>query len=436
MAGTGRARGLHGEGARFRCGQAQCAGRHGDGVRWGTVAPLATTSAGDLQDTVVMPSAEPESAETFALASSPSGSSSGSWWSDLDGRTMPGQPGGHAGVHVAGAGFGAGHRLSIRHLQPGGGGVFAGLRVNCLSRAKAESSCRSTRQVKSRRRRVCARRRRDVSDVILAGLARRPEDRPESAVAFTRRFRNAVDAEFSGAADGSKAFLLQHLGPFIVLVAPIFTIVVSVAALLSTVLGKLVPLAALRMALVPLAAAGAVCVRQQPAASGGGAGGAGRAGSRATVRGAPCTLAAGEDDADIGGYADARAAVSGAGWVVGDCLWPVLCAVEKLSGRAALERSRELMTGLRSAGRALAIRHLALAVLAVSDVVKSFATSWADRALPPAGRGGEGDVVPDLCVIRGGAIVSLRQDGGGRPRDRCCAWTGRPRCRSRRDRCQ
>ena len=31
------------------------------------------------------------------------------------------------------------------------------------------------------------------------------------------------------------------------------------------------------------------------------------------------------------------------------------------SGNAAVERSRELMTGLRSAGRALAIRHFALA---------------------------------------------------------------------------
>jgi hypothetical protein len=61
----------------------------------------------------------------------------------------------------------------------------------------------------------------------------------------------------------------------------------------------------------------------------------------------------------------------GPGWVIGDCLWPVICVVEKLSGKPALLRSRSLMTGLRSAGRALAIRHLALAAFAIADVVKS-----------------------------------------------------------------
>ena len=61
----------------------------------------------------------------------------------------------------------------------------------------------------------------------------------------------------------------------------------------------------------------------------------------------------------------------GPGWVAGDCLWPVICVVEKLSGRAAIQRSRDLMTGLRSAGRALAIRHLALAVFAIAEAVKS-----------------------------------------------------------------
>ena len=61
----------------------------------------------------------------------------------------------------------------------------------------------------------------------------------------------------------------------------------------------------------------------------------------------------------------------GPGWVVGDCLWPVVCVVEKLSGRAAIQRSRALMTGLESAGRALAIRHLALAAFAIAGAVKS-----------------------------------------------------------------
>jgi hypothetical protein len=61
----------------------------------------------------------------------------------------------------------------------------------------------------------------------------------------------------------------------------------------------------------------------------------------------------------------------GSGWLVGDCLWPVVCVVENIYGKAAVLRSRQLMTGLTSAGRALAIRHLALAVLAISEVVKS-----------------------------------------------------------------
>ena len=51
---------------------------------------------------------------------------------------------------------------------------------------------------------------RDVADAILAGLERNPADRPASAIAFARRFHNAVDAEFL-ALRRSKAFLLQHL---------------------------------------------------------------------------------------------------------------------------------------------------------------------------------------------------------------------------------
>src|SRR5262249_30405426 len=37
---------------------------------------------------------------------------------------------------------------------------------------------------------------RDVSDAVLAGLARDPDARPSSAIEFARRFHNAVDAEF------------------------------------------------------------------------------------------------------------------------------------------------------------------------------------------------------------------------------------------------
>ena len=70
----------------------------------------------------------------------------------------------------------------------------------------------------------------------------------------------------------------------------------------------------------------------------------------------------------------------GKGWIVGDCLWPVICAVEQLSGNEAILRSRALMSGLRSAGRALAIRHLALASLAIAGLVKSLGF-----LLPPGG---------------------------------------------------
>jgi hypothetical protein len=62
--------------------------------------------------------------------------------------------------------------------------------------------------------------------------------------------------------------------------------------------------------------------------------------------------------------------------LIGDCLWPVVCVVENLTGKAAVLRSRSLMNGLNSAGRALAIRHVELAVLAIADVVKSLSFRW------------------------------------------------------------
>jgi hypothetical protein len=75
---------------------------------------------------------------------------------------------------------------------------------------------------------------------------------------------------------------------------------------------------------------------------------------------------------------------TGPGWVMGDCLWPTICVVEKLRGKAALQRSRELMAGLRSAGRALAIRHLALAAFAIADVLKSLSFLWKNTPLKQA----------------------------------------------------
>jgi serine/threonine protein kinase len=210
---------------------------------------------------------------------------------------------------------------------------------------------------------------RDVSDAILAGLARNPADRPPSAIAFTRRFHNAMDAEFL-ALRRSKAFLLQHLGAFCLLLMPGYGTLIAVTALLVTFGKRLIPVPGLRIVLVPLTAAALFIFSDN-------------------VLRAAAALMAADEQVRVRRFMSFRvfwklvrmlptlartqiqsAFFPGPGWVIGDCLWPVICAVEKLSGRAAVQRSRELMNGLRSAGRALAIRHFALAVLAISDAVR------------------------------------------------------------------
>jgi serine/threonine protein kinase len=216
---------------------------------------------------------------------------------------------------------------------------------------------------------------RDVSDAILAGLARNPADRPASAIAFTRRFHNAVDAEFL-ALRRSKAFLLQHLTAYALLLLPIYTAILSMTGLLVSFSRKLLPVAAVRIVLVPLAAAILFIFSDNLLR-------APRRSWRWTnkpalgrflsfrvfwklVRTMPVLV-----------VTQARSLLFfGPGWVIGDCLWPVICVVEKLSGKAAIQRSRDLMTGLRSAGRALAIRHLALAAFAIAEVVKSIGFLW------------------------------------------------------------
>lgn len=216
---------------------------------------------------------------------------------------------------------------------------------------------------------------RDVSDAILCGLARNPADRPASATAFTRRFHNAVDAEFL-ALRRSKAFLLQHLTAYALLLVPIYATILSIAALLVTFSRKLLPVTALRMVLVPLAAAILFIFSDN-------------------VLRAAAALMAMDEQARVRKFLSARVfwrlvktipvllttqarslLFFGPGWVVGDCLWPVLCVAEKLSGKAALQRSRDLMTGLRSAGRALAIRHSALAAFCIAEVIKSIGVLW------------------------------------------------------------
>ena len=216
---------------------------------------------------------------------------------------------------------------------------------------------------------------RDVSDAILAGLARNPADRPASAIVFTGRFHNAVDAEFL-ALRRSKAFLLQHLAAYALLLVPIYGTILSITAVVGAFSRKLLPVAAVRIVVVPLAAAILFIFSDN-------------------ILRAAAALMAMDEQVRLRRFLSFRVFwkllkmlpvlvvtqarslwLFGPGWVVGDCLWPVICAVEKLSGKAAIQRSRDLMTGLRSAGRALAIRHFALAALAIADVVQSLAYLW------------------------------------------------------------
>jgi hypothetical protein len=220
----------------------------------------------------------------------------------------------------------------------------------------------------------------DVSDAILAGLARNPTDRPESATAFTRRFHNAVDAEFL-ALRRSKAFLLQHLGAYALLLLPEYTAILTITALLVMFSKKLMPIAAARTILVPLAAAALLIFSDN-------------------VLRAVAALIAMDEQVRVRRFLSFRVFWKlirmlpvliatqarsvfffGPGWVIGDCLWPVICVVEKLSGRVAIQRSRDLMTGLRSAGRALAIRHFALAAFALADALKSIGFLWQGEAI-------------------------------------------------------
>ena len=206
----------------------------------------------------------------------------------------------------------------------------------------------------------------DVAAAILAGLARDPLDRPQSAVEWSRRFHNAVEAEFL-ALRRSKSFVMQHLGTFTLLLTPIYTGVLSLAALLLPI-GKLIPNPRMRNVLLPLAAAIIFVFFDN------------------LLRTSAALIAA-DERVRIRRFLSFRVfwrllrmlptlcttqawalVYPGPGWITGDCLWPVLCVVERLSGRAALLRSRDLMTGLGAAGRALAIRHLALAAFALAEI--------------------------------------------------------------------
>jgi serine/threonine protein kinase len=219
---------------------------------------------------------------------------------------------------------------------------------------------------------------RDVSDAVLAGLARDPADRPASAMEFARRFHNAVDAEFF-ALRRSRAFLMQHFAVFVCLLIPIYAAMLSLIAIAGSLGGKLLPAALARMVLVPAAAAILLVFSDN-------------------VLRAVAALIALDEKVRVRRFLSFRVlrrlvkampalvvtqarslTLFGPGWLIGDCLWPVVCVVENLSGKAAVLRSRRLMAGLNSAGRALAIRHLALAALAIGGVVQSLAFTGISR---------------------------------------------------------
>jgi serine/threonine protein kinase len=344
--------------------------------QWSTPAPQASTgepTAPAPSISTVRPLAE--EVETMAIGPVSSGWSSGSFDSGSNAHTMPGSIVGTPAYMSPEQAFGKeiDFRCDIYSLAVVAYSLACGQLPFTGSASDVFDYHQSGTPAEPAR---IAKIPRDVSDAILAGLARNPLDRPSSALVFTRRFHNAVDAEFL-ALRRSKAFLLQHLSPYAFLLTFGYGVVITLITLLVVFAQKILPITAVRLAMVPLTAAALFIFSDN-------------------VLRAVAALMAVDEQIRVRRFLSFRVfwrsikmlpvlvktqvhavVLPGPGWVIGDCLWPVVCVVEKLSSRAAIERSRELMMGLRSAGRALAIRHFALALFAIADAAKSLAFLWA-----------------------------------------------------------
>ncbi len=195
-----------------------------------------------------------EEAETVALASPPSGTPSRAFDGDSAGQTMPGSLIGTPAYMSPeqALGIGTDARSDIYSLAVVAYSLVCGQLPFTGKTSELVEFHRSGNPLPPASVRKIP---RDVSDTILAGLRRDPANRPPSAIAFTRCFHNAVDAEFL-ALRRSKAFLLQHLVTFALLLLPIYPAILALTALLGSLSRKLLPAATVRMILVPLAAAG------------------------------------------------------------------------------------------------------------------------------------------------------------------------------------